>query len=50
MKKTQKARKKEVLSLLQKQKIRIIEQIDAYKNCRTERKGDSHHCHMPETG
>ena len=31
MKKNQKARKKEVLSLLQRQKIRSIEQIDAYK-------------------
>ncbi len=31
MKKNQKARKKEVLNLLQKQKIRSIEQIDAYK-------------------
>ena len=31
MKKNQKARKKEVLSLLKKQKIRSIEQIDAYK-------------------
>ena len=31
MKKNQKARKKEVLNLLKKQKIRSIEQIDAYK-------------------
>ncbi|MGX8697704.1 MAG: hypothetical protein ACSW8D_15090, partial [Prevotella sp.] len=31
MKKNQKARKKEVLNLLRKQKIRSIEQLDAYK-------------------